>query len=391
MKYASIIPLIGGETIAMANVFHKNPEYILSYDVFQGHDAHLLEHMKNSVPYHLIDDPANKHDQPTVEVVNSVCPCAGLSSLSTSSGADNKANDWMIESSQHVLEKVKPMVLFGENAPRLGTKSGEPVVARLRKVAEENGYVFSIIQTHSLHHGIPQKRNRTFYFFWKGNKIPTFNYTEINYPTIEEHILNYVTTVEDPMNEVVNNKIPSEDPYIRYVVEVLDKCDSFRDIQSKIPKSIDILDYIEEHENFETYNEVATWMASNGFERQSQKCIRRATKLATGGNIMRRESIIPKDHINAFVGAVPTALIHPTEDRYLNYRECLGIMGMPKDFILQKPKRNLNHICQNVPVGTAEDMAKYIKDFINGESEDYIEAKYVIFNNMKQTHTIKDQ
>ena len=29
MKYASIVPLIGGETIAMQNVFGKLPEYIL--------------------------------------------------------------------------------------------------------------------------------------------------------------------------------------------------------------------------------------------------------------------------------------------------------------------------------------------------------------------------
>ena len=31
MKYASIVPLIGGETIAMENAFGKRPEYIVSY------------------------------------------------------------------------------------------------------------------------------------------------------------------------------------------------------------------------------------------------------------------------------------------------------------------------------------------------------------------------
>ena len=30
-KYASIVPLIGGETFAMQNVFGTKPEYVLSY------------------------------------------------------------------------------------------------------------------------------------------------------------------------------------------------------------------------------------------------------------------------------------------------------------------------------------------------------------------------
>ena len=36
MKYASIVPLIGGATIAMQNVLQRNPEYILSYDDFKA-------------------------------------------------------------------------------------------------------------------------------------------------------------------------------------------------------------------------------------------------------------------------------------------------------------------------------------------------------------------
>ena len=33
MNYASIVPLIGGETIAMENVFGKRPDYMLTFDV----------------------------------------------------------------------------------------------------------------------------------------------------------------------------------------------------------------------------------------------------------------------------------------------------------------------------------------------------------------------
>ena len=42
MNYASIVPLIGGETIAMQNVTGKKPEYILSYSAFDANDRQLV-------------------------------------------------------------------------------------------------------------------------------------------------------------------------------------------------------------------------------------------------------------------------------------------------------------------------------------------------------------
>ena len=53
---------------------------------------------------------------------------------------------------------------------------GKPVVAKLRKVAEKFGYTFSIYKTKSILHGLGQVRNRTFYFFWKGDKVPKFEF-----------------------------------------------------------------------------------------------------------------------------------------------------------------------------------------------------------------------
>ena len=42
MNYASIVPLIGGETIAMENVFGNKPKYILTYEGFQANEELLL-------------------------------------------------------------------------------------------------------------------------------------------------------------------------------------------------------------------------------------------------------------------------------------------------------------------------------------------------------------
>ena len=40
-----------------------------------------------------------------------------------------------------------------------------------------------------------------------------------------------------------------------------------------------------------------------------------------------------------------TSAVHPTEDRYFNVRELLHLMGMPHDFELENPQKNINHQC----------------------------------------------
>ena len=75
-----------------------------------------------------------------IDYINSVCPCAGLSRLNRSKGSgvgpgsDAKANKWMFKSAEYVLGRIKPKVLWGENAPMLFTKKGQDVVDGLRLV-----------------------------------------------------------------------------------------------------------------------------------------------------------------------------------------------------------------------------------------------------------------
>ena len=99
---------------------------------------------------------------------------------------------------------------------------------------------------------------------------------------------------------------------------------------------------------------------------------------------------MPKDYIGAFVGAFPTMLTHPDEDRFLTIRECLSIMGLPEDFILQGGKKNINHICQNVPVTTAQDMAEYVFKFCAGRLDNQlIETTYMVQDNKTQTKEVE--
>lgn len=381
MKYASIVPLIGGETIAMENVFGKRPEYILSYSVFGNNDSQLLNHYNNEVPYHVIDEGNGKTDY--VDVVNTVCPCAGLSSLSPSANSNSAMNDWMFESAEYVLSNIKPKVFWGENAPRLASKMGEPVVKRLRKIAEQHGYVFSIYKTKSILHGLSQVRDRTFYFFWKGNDVPLLGYVDKPHTRIEDHIRSIEKRDDDPMSQMLTNeKKPSENPYYRYVLEVIEGGISHSEFQDKIEKTTNPMDEIEKHTN---YKVVAQWMREQGYDNDASKCDRKYHKLKAGGNIMRKTTEIPKDYIGAFVGHFPTNLCHPDEDRYLTVREAMSIMKLPDDFQLINPKANLNHICQNVPVTTAEHCATMIKKWLEGDV-DSIETKFLVEDNKKRSY-----
>jgi len=378
MKYASIVPLIGGETIAMENAFGKRPEYILSYEPFANNDQHIVEHYKGEVPYHVLsadgDNPSFEH----VDVVNTVCPCAGLSSLSPSASSNNAANDWMFVTSEYVLGTMSPTVFWGENAPRLASKMGEPVVKRLRKIGEKYGYTFTIYKTKSILHGLSQVRDRTFYFFWKGDTVPVFDYVERPHEKIEDLIRSIPFDPEDPMSELTNKKKPTDNPFYKYVLEEMEGGITHQQFAEKIEKTTNPLDYIEAADI--TYDKVGVWMKEHGYEKEAAKCERMYVKLKSGGNIMRKNTEIPKDFIGAFVGHMPTSIAHPDEDRYLTIREAMAIMKLPEGFELQGGLKNLNHICQNVPVTTATDMANQIKKYLNNEL-DSIHVDFMIQDN----------
>jgi site-specific DNA-cytosine methylase len=383
MKHASIVPLIGGETLGQMAAFGTKPDYLLSYSAFSNNDAHLVKHLKD-VPYILLDQ-GGKHSH-KVDIVNAVCPCAGLSSLSPSASSDSATNDWMMITAKYVLEEMKPKVFWGENAPRFAGEMGKPIVAKLHKLAKDNGYSMSIYRTKSLLHGLSQVRERSFYFFWQGSKVPVFNYFNKDRVRIENLLSNISKTATQ--QEVTNKKIPSkDDPYYRYVLEVMHKGITHKEFQESLIKSADAMHYIEE--NGHNYRMVKSFLEKEGYSKFAAKMDAMQDKLDAGGNIMRRASYIPKDYIGAFVGHLPVSMTHPTEDRYLTYRECMSIMGLPEDFEMLSPSKNLNHVCQNVPVGTATDMAMEIKAVLEGK-RDMLNSDLLYQFNTNKSYEIRD-
>ena len=381
--HASIVPLIGGETLGAHAAHGKPPEYFLSYSPFQNNDKHIVNHYNNEIPYILLDQ-GGVAPYP-VDVIHSVCPCAGLSMLSHGYGDDNPNNQWMIKTTEYVLGELKPKVLWGENAPGFAGKVGDKVRNQLKKIGQDNGYTMTVYRTKSLLHGNPQVRERSFYFFWQGNKTPILNYYNRPYTRIEDVITNIKSNFQ---TEPINHKTPSkDDPYYRYILEGLHGGITHAEFASKVKpdsaRNLDVLAYIETQTN---YLEVAKWMKANGLDREVEKCERRHAKLASGKSIMRRNTIVPRDYIGAFVGHYPVMLTHPVEDRYINYREAMTIMGLPENFeLVGASPGNANMICQNVPVQTATDMATEVVEYLRGNRKT-IDSKYVIQYNHTQTH-----
>lgn len=381
ISHATIIPLIGGEAIASTQVFGSRPDYILSYDVFKDNEKHLLNYWNNEVPYYVLD----KGDKAphTVDVISSVCPCAGLSLLSQGYGDDNQNNQWMIKTAEYILGEVRPKVFWGENAPGFAGKIGKTIREQIQEIGKENGYTMSVYRTKSLLHGVAQIRERSFYFFWRGDKTPILNYFNRPYVPIEDVIRSVKSNFQQ---EPINKKKPSENPYYRYILTAIHNGMSHVEYSTMIgPSSVrdaDAFGYIEKMGH--NYKQVADWMQENGYPEEVDKCMYKYKKLEEGGSLMRRGVTVPKDRIGAFVGHYPMMLTHPDEDRFITYREAMTIMGLPSDFeLVNANAQNANHICQNVPVQTAADMAGEVLAVLNGERQ-MVNSKYVVQHNHTQ-------
>ena len=412
MSYAQIIPLIGGLALGMQKAFDELPKYVVSFDGFQGNDKHYINYLRSKgwtgnyitvdkCTNNLIDGTISYQDNPnldlSVDIVGCLAPCAGLSSLSPTSKADSPVNDWMYKSSQFILETVKPKIFWGENSIFLASKKGEPVAKKLAKIGKDNGYNFLIYATENRLHGNPQKRARTFYFYFKNdvfpkNAIPLLKKLDITTKSIEELLKDVVLKGNDPMNIPINNADPAKNAYYQYLKyyykatshrDLIEKaCPDLNDIrvsQSVVSRSIDL--------NKNDLSKLSQWMLDNGYEKEANRVSHIAKKFAQGKSAWTHSANIGRATIPAFVGAIVDAFIHPYECRYLTFREALAIMAMPEDFCLFDKNINTckNHIAQNVCVSTSYEMVQEIISMMHG-NRDMLEIgdnQYVIQDHRK--------
>jgi len=386
IKWGTIIPLIGGSAIGCQKSSGSMPEFHLSYSPFSNNEQHIKRYWPK-VPFHYLDkNPVVNFEG--VDYINSVCPCAGLSMLNTSTakgnkrGSDSAANKWMLDSSIFVLSKVRPKVLWGENAPGLFTNIGEGVIQKLREIGQQFGYSFSVMKTSTEMHGIPQRRVRTFYFFWNTPTVPMMVYQKKE----RKDLLSYLKEIpkDATQQDMFMAKGKASERFRPYQFVLEREGLTHAEFGRKHGKGT-ISGYLEENDLIdeciewleEKYPGEAFWNQKEG-TRTHVEYLQHIVKKRQGGLGYWDDSprFMDGDSFAAVMKKTMMWAVHPEEDRFLNAREFMHLMGLPHDFEIDDVK-NLNHIAQNVPTNTARDMAEQVKMFLRGELEmtDYSFAK----------------
>lgn len=415
ISWSAIIPLIGGLPLAMEQVFGTKPEFILSWSPFQHNDRHYVKYMRThgwNGKYYVLDHVGesvipditaefNEEEIPYVDVIGGTPPCAGLSSLSVSSNADSAINDWMLNAAEFVLGKCKPKIYWFENAPRLGTEKGKPVADKLLNIAKKYGYSFLIYSTESRLHGNCQIRPRTFGFFFKNDYFNDSINILDDIPHVSGNFEDYMTSLAERikdkektlMDVPINKGNPAEDAYYKYCYEYVG-AESHRDFIEKLctyEKSTNLIEKSIEFGNHD-FEEMAKWFDAHGDERIARRMRYIKTKVDDGKGYWSHGITIARGQTPAFIGVMPVSLVHPFECRYITFREGLALMGFPEDFELDsnEPWRCANHICQNVPVGTAADMVKEIVKWIHNPHKNSFDAVYAVQRNKQHDIQIRE-
>ena len=362
-NWSVCIPLVGGFPLGVEKYTGKKPDWISTYPGFSYHDSHYINHLqKNGWSGDIYDMSKESSVGSRPDVVISVCPCAGLSSLSVSSGSDKEHNDWMIKSSDWVLENSRPEILIGENAPRLASASGEGVKNRLLEIARKHGYGLSLYKTKSEHHGSNQIRSRCYFAFVRGSAAKFKKFRKEQF-IFEDEVFTG-THSDDKMDFPINTNNVFEDPWIRNALEIeglsglqelYERCGTSRNLKGLAIDSID---------------KSINFMEKNSFHKIKDRLIKDKVKMESGGGLWLHgfptiiNTTINKSY-GTFVAGLSENMINHKEDRFITYREAIRSMGMPDNFDLLDFK-DVNILSQNVCVEVAENMAEACEDVLNG-------------------------
>ena len=395
IKYASIVPLIGGMTLAGIKATGVKPSAIMTYSPFKDNELSLKKYLPD-VPYHVLDEDGDIDAGKDYDYISALCPCAGLSSLSSGTQeVKEAANSWMFKTAEHVLGHLKPKVFWGENAPALyalNNAAGTKVRQKLEDLAERHGYTLTYYYTNTQLHGVPQKRLRTFYFFWKEtDQVPELGYYNVPHKTYGEYMKEIpadATQHSEYFEKTYNNLRSSRfSKFLQYKYgDVFPEV--IRDyLRANNKTSITTCKYVLDNENL--CNEMMQWFVDNNDQKGIKYLERILNKIKQKGKGIWDDSasiFLPETHFHTLMGRTVYSA-HPYESRSLTPRECMHLMALPEDFTLHsRPGKMIaiNHVFQNVPLCTSIDMTKEVIKYLNGELKMIKNTKVIHQNNIKR-------
>ena len=394
IKWVTCQPLIGGMAIGFERAFGTPPCAIITSGI--GNDNHYIKYMNEKrnlgIPVINMDTSYEKFTDEESEkkfnelisgeihVLMHVAICAGLSQLNAVNegskargDADNDQNQNMYGLTKLGMRMNAKVVAF-ENAPAAYTNAGKAVVSRLEEIASEQKYSTHLFRTDTLLHGIPQSRKRTFIMFYRDTNPGLFNYQHVQYTPLAE----YLTEVNSSMphwEEYV--AIDSKDQFYEFVIHYSGE-KTYYEAMTKIGPGKNTWTALQltEHIGFDKAIEWFEQMSKeNGETSDKDKYLRAARicrhcqgKRAKGLGYWDSTTYLANDglYVNAVISKNIHRSLHPTEERGYNIRELLHLMGHPHDFEMIEPKKNWDHISQNVPVKTATFIGSQIKEYLEG-------------------------
>lgn len=374
LKYASLMPLIGGQTLGHKEASGELPEIV--YPVKEFGNSRPLQEYWDKVKFKALEKDLTIDDRPeNLDLVSSIPLCSGLSMLNTATnsskgrGASAEQNDWMYKTTEAALEQLDPKVFMLENAPGLFSKIGVEVAKGLYNIAKKSNRSLTFYRTNSRLHGIPQNRPRTFVFFWRSETAPILEWIKRTPPDIEDYLR--LIPEDATLQDVYFPHEPLQrNVYYQYVTDRWGK-----DWRKEIPRGDGIMSWLRAQNEL---GDCLTWLKDKQFIEKDenrierfQREIARVTRVMnkTSGGIWDSTPFVTKEWTPAIISKNVWRMIHPSKDRFMNVREYMWLMGLPHDFQLKDTKEEKRWITQNVPVTTAKDMTLEVMKWLDGKLE----------------------
>lgn len=424
IKWGCIQPLTGGMYIGAKDATNCNAKWILSYPglaaVKTDKDGNLttaaneynllkwLEKHNDLVPYQvfdrkpfddfdnvnetqIIDDPVwskNKVDYTNTDLVVSVPVCSGLSQATIANDATKDSrNNNMLFNAEYALSVIKPKIYIFENAPALFTNVGDNVRNALNNLADKYDYSVCYYKTNTRLHDNVQHRPRTFVYFIKNiNGIkgcPSFNSERIS-PTVEE----YFSRIPKNATQQELIEFSSLDKIVMDFV-LHEKGKNFRTNKKSWSMSV----VIEAGDRF--YDWLADYECDSKDKTRMKVMVEHIhKKLEDGKNFY---AIAPlwltenSEYVPACMFKNIKSIVHYKENRLLNIREWLHLMGHPMDFEFYGDySKNYARLGQNVPARTAQFIVSEAVRIINDwETIPRDNPQFYKFDNTKSNHKSK--
>jgi len=390
-NFGVIIPLIGGFPLGAQTVIGKPPKVIFSFSAFAANDGLYLNYLKEQnidVPLYLLDkdfDESLFEQYKGIDIMVGTPPCSGLSmsaQLSPEKRLASKVNDWMYKSAEFVLEYLQPKIYVFENAPGMFTNVGCNCRDNLKDIATKYNYSINFYKTDTMLHGIPQHRPRTYVIMSNTKYAPIFNFIKKDRLNIDE----YLKLI--PKSASMQDKYVCDDYDINlYEITqflILKYGENWRNVLLDYKEHIGSYDYLLDKGMMQEFKEYV-----ESKDVLDQKCLRDVNhiikKVGMGKRfrITHKVLLLDKHYVCAVIGELMERNVHPVENRRMNIREYMHLMGMPHDFNIYE-KKDYAKLTQNTPVTTCEDIISECVAVIEGKRT-YSTEKFLMQNNIKQT------